>query len=248
MPNDTRTIEPAMDSAALAALRQKKQELDLVCDQLLIESEKAIERIEYGEITDRESIEEVMDLLLDHTDLDYSYNDLFRRLHLFLYFNSETFDPEFRRAQRRLFLPRYRLSDEQSNWKDLRHYKNAFGFIRTSQKKPRESVEKQRREIQEYCKAQGIKLKATQAFIGPKEKSGEMLDFALTEMVRNMCDILIVSDIFRFGRDAKEVDNIINALREKGITVYSSSQGDITDFQLQSGTDEIGLEEPILSI
>ena len=44
-----------------------------------------------------------------------------------------------------------------------------------------------------------------------------------------MCSILIVSDITRFGHDAEQVAESIRALKDKGVTVYSAKEGDVTD-------------------
>ena len=49
------------------------------------------------------------------------------------------------------------------------------------------------------------------------------MDYALTEMVRSMCNILVAADLTSFGRDGKTAEETIRALREKGVTVHTAN-------------------------
>ena len=236
---DNNTTRTGNELDKMNRLKAKLAELDQVYKDLYDESVCLIEQIEYQEITDAEVIEELGHTLLDLGSEDYSFHELFHRLSMYLYFARDDLDEKLKTGYGEIYGPRYRLSDKQSDPIKRWRFNNAFGFIRTTQLNARKSVEIQRNAIRDFCMAQGIELKVEQSFIGPTDKTEEMLDYALTEMEHSMCNILVVSDISRFGRDAKEVENIIRALRDKGITVYSAKEGNITNFSFPFDPEEI---------
>ena len=137
-----------------------------------------------------------------------------------------------------MYKPSYRLNDNRNTIVQCWFFNQAFVFIRTEQQNARESVEKQRETIREYCAENGISIRAEQAFIGPAKYSADLMDYALTEMVRSMCNILVAADLTSFGRAGKTAEETIRALREKGVTVHTANDGNITDFRFCSGTDK----------
>lgn len=229
------------DSAELSklnTLRKLRAELDQKYKDLYSESERIVEQIEYREITDPEVIEELSDILLELGDDDFSFHELFRRLSLYLNCNREDLDERMRTGYGTLYKPPYRLNDNRDVKVQFVFFNRAFAFIRTGQQNARESVEKQREAIREYCAENEIPIHAEQAFIGPAKYSGVLMDYAFTEMVRSMCNSIVAADITRFGRDAREVESIIRAFREKGITVYSAKEGNITNFSIPFDPEE----------
>ena len=236
--NDNNTATNGNELAKMNRLKTKLAELEHVYKDLYAECVCLIEQIEYREITDAEVIEELGHTLLDLGSEDYSFHELFHRLSMYLYFGRDDLDEKLKTGYGEIYGPRFHLSDNQSDSLKIWHFNNALGFIRTTQQDARKCVEKQRKAIREFCKTQGIEIKVEQSFIGPTNKSDEMMDYALTEMVHSMCNIIVVSDISRFGRDAKKVESIIRAFREKGITVYSAKEGDITNFSIPFDPEE----------
>ena len=230
------------DSAELSklnTLRKHRAELDQIYKDLYSESESLVEQIEYGEITDPNVIEELGDTLIELGGDDFSFHELFHRLSLYLYYNRGDLDEHLRTGYGTVYKPSYRLNDNRNTKVQFGFFNQAFVFIRTEQQNARESVEKQRETIREYCAENGISIRAEQAFIGPAKYSADLMDYALTEMVRSMCNILVAADLTSFGRDGKTAEETIRALREKGVTVHTANDGNITDYRFSAAQTDL---------
>ena len=222
----------------LKKLREKRAELDQVYKDLYSESENLVEQIEYREITAPEVIEELGETLIDLGSDDFSFQELFHRLSLYLYYNREDLDEHLRTGYGTVYKPSYRLNDTRNVEVQFGFFNQAFSFIRTEQENARENVKNQRDSIREYCTENNIPIRAEQAFIGPEKCSGDLMDYALTEMIRSMSNIIVTADITSFGRNVNEVEATVRALREKGVTIHTANDGNITDFRFCSGTDK----------
>lgn len=215
-----------LDTDVLRGLREQKNQLVRMYEDIYRAYENVVTEIEYGEIPFENIAEELAEDLSDLSADDYTFHVLYKRVIMFLLFNSDSDKIKGLSIMKR---PKYRVRENQNAADLIKTFGNAFGFIRVSPQNAREHAEKQRTAIRDYCSEQRIELKEEHVYVGPCENTEDFLDYAYTEMIYTMCNVLVVSDITRIGSNAEQVMALLRAFREKGITVYSAKDGDITE-------------------
>ncbi len=116
-------------------------------------------------------------------------------------------------------------ADGQTMTKSIRP--RAIGYVRTAAENPTD-IERQAREIREYCDRQAIVLvemvtacgeSGTQSF---DERGGR----TIKEIVlRDAVDMLIVTDVTRLSRDAEDLARTVDWLDEHGVGICLVSNG-----------------------
>jgi DNA invertase Pin-like site-specific DNA recombinase len=106
--------------------------------------------------------------------------------------------------------------------------KRACLFVRVSSKDDRQDYQRQIDDLKKYCERQGleiIKIIAEKISGAKKNDEREGIKELRTIAGKNFFDVLVVSEISRLGRNPFQIQQVIEELSIKGISIHVESLG-----------------------